>query len=91
MAKRPVQAKKIRRLEKLMRRTPPAFIDLVQWLKLRGHARTTGAAYRLMAEGKVLSGDHVIGRERVVHEGEVGWLPSPRVEARHRDHLRVAA
>jgi MOSC domain-containing protein YiiM len=53
-------------------------------------ARTTGAAYRLMAEGKVLAGDHVIGRERAEHEGEVGWLPSPRVEARHRDHLRVA-
>ncbi len=90
MSKRPVQAKKIRRLEKLLRRTPPAFIDLVQWLKLRGHAQTTGGAYRLMAEGKVLAGDHVIGRERVAHEGEIGWLPSPRVEARHRDQLRIA-
>jgi hypothetical protein len=48
----------LRKLRKLMRATPPTKIDLVQYLKLRGHAQTTGEAKLLIESGRVFSESH---------------------------------
>lgn len=94
MAARPTHAKKMRRLRKALRRTPPAYIDLVEWLRSRRHAQTAGAARALLIDGKVMSESHVVGRERITVPGPDGepierWIESPRVPARLRDSLRV--
>lgn len=105
MAKRPIEQKKIARLRKLInRRTPPAYIDLVRWLKDRGYAQTTGEAARLMVDGKVRVGSHAVGRERrlvapptSLIEGLQGvdkkpqeqWVPAPLIHAGLRSDLVV--
>lgn len=66
MAKRPTTEKKLRRLRKALRRTPPAFIDLVAWLKLHGYADTTGKAHKIILDGRVRSESHKLGIGRGV-------------------------
>lgn len=53
------EQKKLRRLKDALRVTPEASIDLVQWLKDRRHAQTTGEAEALLREGfvGVIDGD----------------------------------
>lgn len=90
MSKRPTSRKQIARLRRALRRTPPSYIDLVQWLKDRGHANTTGAALRLMKDGKVRADSHPVGRTRVqISEEEHVWLPIRYVPAGLRDSLIV--
>lgn len=48
-------------MRKAMRRTLPAYIDLVQYLKLRGHAQTTGEAEQVILDGRVRSESHKLG------------------------------
>ena len=96
MAKRPIHEKKLARLRKTINRRPlPAFIDLIDYLKLHRYADTTGQAIRLLVDGKVKSESHVIGREKRIflkddkqHER---WEPAPRVPARLRGSITVEA
>lgn len=61
MSKRTSQSKKIRKLRHLLRYPLPAYIDLVQYLKLRRYARTTGEAKKIILAGRVKSESHVLG------------------------------
>lgn len=54
--------KKIRALRRALRKGRlPAKIDLVHWLKLHGHAQTSGEARRLLLSGRVKSESHPLG------------------------------
>lgn len=64
MAKRPLNKKRAARVRKMLRRDIPAFIDLIEWLKVRGYAQTTGQAERLILDGKVKSESHKLGIAR---------------------------
>lgn len=94
MARRPTKQKQLRRLRKALRRTPPAYIDLIDWLKTRRHAQTSGQALTMLADGRVMSESHVVGRRREIvrkpdgKEAEV-WVADPRVPAKLRNTLRV--
>jgi ribosome-associated protein YbcJ (S4-like RNA binding protein) len=106
MAKRPIKQKRLARLRKQVYRTPlTRYIDLVQWLKDRRYAQTTGEAERLMTDGKVKTDAHIIGRERVSmapeqtawekltdapqKDPEIVWFPRRYIRAEFRDTLRV--
>ena len=94
MAKRPIKQKKLRRLRKAVERTPlPAYIDLIDWLKTRRYAQTTGQAIRMLEQGKVRSESHVVGREKrimlVKDEQRELWVAAPRVPSYMRDTLTV--
>ena len=63
MSHRPNNAKKLARLRKqLTRHSLPAYIDLVQYLKDRRYAKTTGQAKRMLLDGKVRVGANAVGR-----------------------------
>jgi ribosome-associated protein YbcJ (S4-like RNA binding protein) len=90
MAKRPIKDKQFKRLRKAINRRPlPAYVDLVWWLRSRGHANTSGQAIRLMLDGKVKLESHVVGRERVsrIVAGQTveQWEPVTRVQGHLRD------
>lgn len=90
MSHRPTSRKQVARLRKALRRTPDAYIDLIHWLKLRGHAQTTGQAKQLLIDGKVRSNSHPVGRTRLqLTEEDHIWLPDRFVPARLRDSLIV--
>lgn len=61
MAKRPINVKKARRVRKAFRSTPPAFLDLIQYLKDRRLAQTTGEAERIILAGRVRADSHKLG------------------------------
>lgn len=87
MSARPIHAKKIARLRKVMRQTPHARINLVEYLTDRALAPSKRAARTLMIEGKVKAESHVIGR---VKDGE-RWRADPIVNADLRGKISVAA
>jgi ribosome-associated protein YbcJ (S4-like RNA binding protein) len=80
-------------MTKRLRRPLPAYIDLIQWLKLRGHAQTTGEAKELLKAGAVRSGANPVGRIQVkVNRGNldtVEYVPQPLVDAGLRKTLYV--
>lgn len=61
MSQRPICSKQANRLRKAMRSDLPAFIDLVDYLKIRRLARTTGEAEKLILDGRVSSESHKLG------------------------------
>lgn len=66
MAKRPIEAKQRRRAAKALRRTAlPAYLDLIQWLKDRRYASTTGQARKIILDRRVKADSHVIGLMKV--------------------------
>ena len=65
MAHRPIKGKQVRKMRKALRQSPPAFMDLIDWLKDHRHVQTSGAARKLLVEGKVRHGSHVVGRMQV--------------------------
>ena len=71
----------------MMRRDLPAYIHLVDHLKSRGHAQTTGAAEKLILQGRVRSGDDILGIGVVI--GRPPFV-QPRVPATLRDSIEVA-
>lgn len=96
----------MRRLRKaLNRQTPIAYIDLVDWLKTRGYAQTSGKARELLTDGKVRVGSHAVGRKRALvapptsalaelrgapaPEPIEKWIPAQLVRAEFRSELRV--
>lgn len=96
MSSRNRTEKKLRRLEKMLRLTPPSYINLVEWLLDRRHAATIGEAQRLILDGKVKADSHVIGRRNVPTlglEGKVTEVPTvmPLVPAALRSRIVVSA
>ena len=95
MAHRPILQKRVKRLRKAIeRQTPPVFIDLIDWLKVRGYADTTGQAEKLILAGRVRSESHKLGIVKLnVMEGtkvvEKDFV-QPRVPASLRRTIYVA-
>lgn len=83
MSHRAIEKKQIARLRKSMRGDLPATIDLVMWLKDRGHASTSKEARQMLADGRVRAGSHPVGRFKV---GEK-WEASPAVPSSLRSEL----
>lgn len=61
MSHRPRQAKGVARLRKAFRRTPPAFLDIINWLEFHGYADTAGQARKIILDKRLRSESHVIG------------------------------
>lgn len=61
MSKRPINKKRAARVRKMLRKELPAFIDLIQWLRVRGYAQTAGQAEKLILDGRVRSESHTLG------------------------------
>lgn len=105
MSARPTRVKSANRMRKSFRATPKTYIDLIDWLKTRGHAQTTGQAKQILLDGRVKSESHVLGREKtlmpveltiaqrvagVTPKMEERFVVAPLVDARLRSTLRVA-
>jgi hypothetical protein len=94
MSSRPIEQKQRRRVAKLLRRTPlPAYIDLIEWLKDRGHAQTTGEAKKIILDGRVKADSHVLGIAKIPMlqpDYSVKEVVSRHVDARHRGRITVA-
>lgn len=59
--------KKARALERAIRKgRVPTVINLIEWLKDRNHAQTTGEAVRLIKDGRVKSESHVLNGDAVI-------------------------
>lgn len=83
MAKRPINAKRAARVRKLLRNELPAYIDLIDWLKVRRYASTTGEAEKMILDGRVRSESHKlgIGKGRRIKKGtEIKILRGGSVE-----------
>ncbi len=95
MSHRPTSAKKIRRLRKALRRSLPAHIDLIDWLKTRGYAQTTGEARKIILDRHVRSESHVLGIKKIPtlvgDKVEDVDIVVPYVPAELRSTLRVAS
>jgi len=94
VSKRPIQQKKIKKLERALRKAgaPQASIDLIDWLKTRSHAQTTGEAVRLLLAGKVRVDSHVVGRQRVPNPfrpDEEIWGIAPLIGSYNRGSIVV--
>lgn len=61
MSHRTTDGKKLRRLRKSLRSQLPAHIDLIDWLKTRRYAQTTGEAEQVILAGRVKSESHTLG------------------------------
>lgn len=61
MSHRPIRFKQANRLRHALRRTPPQFFDLVEWLVTRGHAPTKRAARELILDERVRYESHKLG------------------------------
>lgn len=96
MSKRSIRDKKIRKLERALRKAgaPQASIDLIDWLKTRNYAQTTGEAVCLLLDGKVRVESHVVGRTRIPNAfrpDEETWGVAPLIGAHHRGKITVDA
>lgn len=92
MSKRSIQDKKLRRLKKALRLSPPSFINLIEWLRDRGYAQTTGAARSMLLAGKVKVESHTVGRVEVdnpLKPGNKEWIIQPLTPAKNRKDIRV--
>jgi hypothetical protein len=88
MSHRPVQAKKIAKLRKLLRRELPAFIDPVEFIVSRGHARTKREARLLILGGKLRSESHKVGYGEYTIRGKDGKPEAVPVVIAVPAHLR---
>jgi hypothetical protein len=95
VAKRPVLDKKVNRLRKALRNTPPAFIDLEDWLIDRKYVQTKGAARKLLLDGKVKVESHTVGR--IALDVNIGgddegkkYVLYPFIPAQYRNDITVA-
>jgi hypothetical protein len=61
VSKRPIQDKKRKRAAKLFRASLPRYFDLVDWLIVRGHAKTKREAKQLILDHRVKSASHTLG------------------------------
>lgn len=65
MSHRPLLTKKANRLRKAFRQSPPAYINLIDWLMDHGHANTKRQAKDILLAGRVRSESHVLGVQKV--------------------------
>jgi hypothetical protein len=79
---RPINQKKLNNLRRALRPALPVYFDLVEWLKMRRYAQTTGEANRLILAGRVRNGSHRIGVKEVPVEQADGTLKT--IEVVHR-------
>lgn len=56
-----------RKLRRSLRKTPPAFFDLVQWLRDRGYGTTNKECRALILAGRVKADSHTLGLGKAVH------------------------
>jgi hypothetical protein len=95
MSRRPVQDKKVKRLRRTLERgTLTSYIDLIDWLKTRGYAQTTGEARRIILARRVRSESHPLGVRKVSQLSAQGKVEDvevvdPYVPAELRPTLRV--
>lgn len=94
MAKRSVKAKQVKRMRKALRVSPPAFLDLIEWLQSHRHAQTADAAREIILAGRVRHGSHTVGIVQVnvkSPNGKLGTEPDvyPFVPAEWRADLIV--
>lgn len=61
MSHRPINRKKANKLRKMLRGKPDRYINLVQFLKDRRYVRTSGAAEKLILDGRVQAEGEVLG------------------------------
>lgn len=98
MSHRPVTAKKIAKLRRSIQKNGgalPVYIDLIDWLKTRGHAQTTGEAKKIILARRVKSESHALGIKRepmlVKNKVELVDTVDPYVPATLRETLHVVA
>lgn len=75
MSHRPTRVKAANRLRKSFRQVLPSYINLVDWLVDRKHARTKREARQMILDGRVKSDSHAIGRAK----SDTGWVLAPLV------------
>lgn len=94
MSHRSISHKKANKLRKAMRRTPPVWLDLVQWLRSHGYAQTAGEARKIIIDKRVKSESHTLGltKRTVLEQGKIveREFVAPLVPASVRGTLRVA-
>lgn len=80
MSARPTLRKQLKRLRKAQRRSLPRYFDIIDWLKMRRHAQTTGEAKRLILDGRLRSGSHTVGIVEIdVPQADGSVLKEPTV------------
>lgn len=90
MSRRPIEAKKRRRIAKLFRSTPIAYIDLVAWLRQFPGVNTAGDARWLILSGCVRHESHTLGREDISRTLDGRLTGNPCVPSHLREGLYVS-
>lgn len=92
MSKRPSRDKKIRRLRKALRRTPTAYLDLIDWLETHGYADTAGQARTIILAGRVKRDSHTLGIATItMPDGSEHKMAERYVPAENRKYITVAS
>lgn len=55
-----------RKMRRALRKTPPAYFDLVQWLRDRGYGNTNKECRDLILDGRVTADSHTLGKGKKV-------------------------
>lgn len=91
MSKRPSRDKKINRLRKALRRTPPPYIDLIDWLETHGYAGTAGQARKIILDGRVKRDSHTLGIATItMPDGSEHKMVERYVPAENRKYITVS-
>ena len=91
MSRRDITTKKLYRLRKqLVRQSLPAYINLIEWLKDRRYAQTSGAAKKMLLEGKVRVDSHPVGRRPLPGGTSDDYILDPYTSAENRSRIMVA-
>lgn len=91
MSKRPIIEKKKARLIRSLNNTPPAWIDLIDYVKLRTRC-TTGTAKKILLSGALKIDSHPVGfkwEADPMRQGEVIKVLYPYLDAKHRGNILI--
>lgn len=96
MSHRPINRKKANKIRKELRRTPRAYLDIVEYLKIRKLAQTTGEAEKLILASRVHHDGAAIGLGVIPFINERGkpdtkMVVQRRVDAAFRGAIEVVA
>lgn len=85
-----LESKRERKALRALRVSPPGYIDLVEWIRMRSNV-TRSTARAILASGAIHSDSHVVGQLQLKSkDGQVRRiLASPIIEASHRPDLHV--
>jgi hypothetical protein len=75
-------------MRKALRNTPPAYIDLIEYVKLRTRC-TTGMAKKVLLSGALRIDSHPVGFRWEGQGGNARKVLYPFLEAKHRPNLRI--